>query len=94
MSYTLTQATYTRLKSRLTRAHNVFNKSRKAFLDSNKRDTSINEAALKACAALTKEAEYGLSIFEDQGYPDSHHDWERAKNDAQIFANHVSRAWS
>jgi hypothetical protein len=94
MSYTMTQSTYTRLKSRLTRALNAFNKARKAYMDSNKRDAQINEAALKACAALTKEADYGLSVFEDQGYPDAHHNWSRAKDDAQVFANHVSpRAW-
>ena len=82
MSYTLSQATYTRLKSRLTRVENAFRKAKQAHIDDKRNTTSINEAAIKAAKSLKAEAEYAIAIFEEQGYPDSHHRWERAKEDA------------
>jgi hypothetical protein len=88
----MTQATYTRLKSRLTRVENVFRKAKQAHIDDKRNTSSINEAAIKAAKALKAEAEYGISIFEEQGYPDSHHRWERAKDDAAYLIRRLTNS--
>jgi len=92
MSYTMTQATYSRLKSRLTRVENVFRKANQAHVADGGRNTkAVNEVAIKASEALKKEAEYGIAIFEEQGYPDSHHRWVRAKDDATYLLQRLTR---
>ena len=88
----MTQATYTRLKSRLTRVENAFRKAKQAHIDDKRCTASINEAAIKAAEALKKEAEYATAIFEDQGYPDSHHRWERAKDDATYLLQRLTNS--
>jgi hypothetical protein len=61
MSYTLTQAEFRTLKSRLTRARN----------------SGDPEKVLNECA-------HAFAIFDEKGYPDDWHRWERASNDAQL----------
>lgn len=36
-------------------------------------------------AKIIDEVLYAQAIFEEKGYPDSHFDWERAYDDAQIM---------
>lgn len=67
MDYKLTQAEFTKLKSKLTRAINS--------KDHDKIIATVDEA---------------MSIFDDKGYPDNWHRWQRAKDDA-ITAKHYAR---
>lgn len=34
--------------------------------------------------ALLKEAEHGLAVFREKGFPDDWHRWECARDDAQL----------
>ncbi len=93
-AYTLSQATYKKLKTRLTRAENAFNKAKQAHIDDRGRNThAVNEAAIKAAKALKKEADYAIGIFEEQGFPDSHHRWSNAQDDAQYLIQRLTSRW-
>lgn len=72
-NYTLTQEDYSRLKRRLTTRRNAFTKAQ----------TAVTKAV--AAKNLKAEAEYGLRQFEKLGFPDSHHDWTRALEDAEFY---------
>ena len=61
-----------RLKTRLTRKNNALNKA----------DTP--EEVEKAADAVVKECHYAKGVFERKGYPDCHHDWDRAHSDAHF----------
>lgn len=71
-SYTLTQQEFTRLKRRLTYRKNRLAKAEDL------------ETIKKEVAQLTKEVDYAMAIFEEKGYPDNWHAWERAKEDAKF----------
>lgn len=75
MSYTLTQAEFTKLKAKLTRA-----------------------IKSKDHARIIRTADEAMAIFEEKGYPDNWHNWERAKEDAIVAQRYakvdaVSRLW-
>jgi hypothetical protein len=44
---------------------------------------SLTRAKKKGPDAVIAECNHALAIFEERGYPDSWHDWERAKGDAE-----------
>lgn len=73
-SPTLTQAEYRRLKTRLTRRLNDFKD--KARWTGDRADMANK---------LLDEVLYALDIFDEKGYPDDWHRWERAKEDAQYW---------
>jgi len=69
------QATYRRLKTRLTRAENAHRKAQAA-------ETAI---------ALRAEARHGMAAFDfDGSWPDDWSRWERANNDAEFFLRRAS----
>jgi hypothetical protein len=65
----ITQGEYRRLKTRLSRALNAAARDRG------------NPVLWRK---LRDEASYGLSVFEDVGYPDAWHRWEVAERDARF----------
>jgi len=73
MSYTLTQADYSRLKSSLTRRLTPFNKA-----------TRHSKERILAAKQLRQEVNRAMSIFEKKGYPDQWSNWERAGEDADF----------
>ena len=81
-AYTLSQAEYKRLKSRLTRVENTLRKAANE-VRADKFNKDKQTAALKAADAVLKEADYALGVFQEKGYPDDWHRWERAQDDAK-----------
>jgi hypothetical protein len=79
----ISQAEYRRLKSRLTRRENAYSKARAAKV-ATPNSPALTAEVVKAARELRAEAYYGLDIFEDQGYPDAWHRWQRAHADAVI----------
>ena len=82
MSYTLTQAEYTRLKTRLTTRENRMKRAEQSVFGSvvtNRPDFLIKEAR-----HLINEVKYAMEIFEKHGFPDEWSRWERAESDANL----------
>lgn len=72
---TLTQAEYSRLKSRLTFRQNKLKAAKK----------SGDTAGVKHSARqVISEVHYAFGIFQSKGYPDQWANWERAKEDAEL----------
>lgn len=46
--------------------------------------SALTRARKKGPQAVFRECNRALAIFEEKGYPDSWHTWERAKGDAEI----------
>lgn len=84
MAYTLDQATYRNLKRRLTLWETRLRKARIAYGAATTRDEreTARKAIVHAADGLQSAAGYGLFIFEERGYPDLWHRWERAREDA------------
>ena len=82
MSVTLTQADFKRLKTRLTYRQNRLKKAR----------GGKDQAAIIAEASqIISECDYAIGIFEQKSYPDDHHRWTRAKDDAQLIKSRAER---
>lgn len=50
---------------------------------------ALTRAKKKGPDAIIAECNRALAIFEIRGYPDSWHDWERAKGDAETAKRHA-----
>ena len=84
MSYTLDQATYRRLKTRLTTKQNKLKKETAAATYGNLRAEVQRADVVNAARAVVAEVDAALAVFEESGYPDSWASWERAKSDAEL----------
>jgi hypothetical protein len=91
MSYSLTQADYKRLKTRLTYRSNRLSKAASRDLNSitkKERETIAYEAK-----QLVSEVAYATGIFEQKGYPDAWANWQRAKDDAESLIIRMQPGW-
>jgi len=92
--YTLTQAEFKRLKTRLTTKQNKL----AAALQAQQGKTETRASREAVCAAAKQvmaEADYANAIFAAKGAPDDWARWERAKDDA-TFAfqrNNLNAFW-
>jgi len=77
----MTQSEYRRLKGRLTRRENAL-KAAQANVRLNPNNAAGYALVCEAARNLRDEARNALDIFEDQGYPDAWHRWQRANDDA------------
>lgn len=89
----LTQAEYRRLKTRLTRRQNAFNKARAAvqsWTDPREPHASAREAMRTAAVELEREARYGINYFAEHGSPDDWARWDVASGDASYMLMRLS----
>ncbi len=82
------QATYKRAKRQLAIAQGRFTRARAAMSPNpfaNKATRKARADAINAARKLRDVANDGLATFEEQGYPDAWHNWERSAYDARLF---------
>jgi hypothetical protein len=93
-NYTLTQAEYKRLKTRLTTRINKMKKVQaRAHYARPFPSAELKEQVVFEAKQVIAEADYALKIFEEKGSPDQWSNWELAKDDAQSLIRHYSPSW-
>lgn len=93
MSYTLTQAEFKRLKTRLTFRKNRLAKVAEPVRDIPSLPKDKKEKLVCEANQLISEVDYAMKIFQEKGYPDAWACWERAKEDAQSLIQRAKPSW-
>lgn len=92
-SYTLTQAEYKRLKTRLTTRINRLNKVAQPSRDVPSLPRDKKELLIKEADQLIAEVKYAQDIFSAKGSPDDWSRWERAGEDAKSLKGRAQPSW-
>jgi hypothetical protein len=87
------QSEYRRLKTRLTTKQNKLKAALAAAADVRRTGEvedilRARDAVLLAAQAVVTEANSAQVMFDEQGYPDSWANWDRAKADAELQLRH------
>jgi hypothetical protein len=93
MSYTLTQAEFKRLKTRLTFRKNRLSKVAEPVRDIPSLPKAQREKITHEANQLISEVDYAMKIFQEKGHPYDWARWERAKDDAQSLIQRAKPSW-
>jgi len=91
--YTLTQAEYKRLKTRLTTQVNRLNKVAQPARDIPSMPREKKELLIKEANDVITEVRYAQAIFAAKGSPDDWSRWERAGEDAESLKGRALPTW-